>query len=892
MSMIGKSLMHYQITGLIGKGGMGEVYQAKDQKLGRDIAIKILPEEFARDTDRVARFEREAKLLASLNHPNIAAIHGLEESDGTHFLVLELVEGEALSDRIKAGPVPVEEALKLGLQIAEALEAAHDKGVIHRDLKPANIKVTPDGKVKVLDFGLAKAYAGGPENINLSNSPTLSDAATQQGVILGTAAYMSPEQARGETVDKRADIWAFGVVLYEMLTGRQAFTGKTVSDTLASVLAREPQWQSLPSNLHSRIRILLERCLEKDPKNRYSGISDARVDIQRVLSDPGGVFAQPVSEVVPGAKSRRMLLWASITVILIVIAGIVVWNAKAPETRKVTRFDYELPESQQFSHFYHQLLAVSPDGTQFVYSTTDGLYLRSENEMAAKFVAGTDEIPSFPFFSPDGQWIGYFSNRDRKLKKISVNGGAPIALCDVPEFTGASWGRDDMIVFGQARGPIFRIPANGGKPEILVEPDDMLILPQILPDGKTVLFSQWKGNTIQVVVQSLKTGERRGLFPGHSARYLPTGHIVYAVENDLFAVPFDLDGLKVSGGSVPVVEGVALNMDGVLMNYAVSDSGTLAYIPGAARGTVGRTLVWVDRKGQEEPIEAEPNMYQFPKVSPDGNQVALTVNKRGNQDIWVWDLVNKTLKRLTFNEDSDSFPVWTADGKRIIFRSAREKTGIYIKAANGTGEAELIAPETRQALLPFCLSGDGKTLVAQQVLGMSEIDIGTLSMDDDHTQISLLHDDYVESHPQVSPDGKWIAYCSAESDRPEIFVRPFPNVDDGKWQISTNGGNSPLWSPDGRELFYLIGEAVTEAVMRVEVQTVPTFKHGKPEKLFSGTYVGYFPGDFPWAIHPDGKRFLLMKEYTDDASAKTTLRRKINVVLNWFEELKQRVPVP
>ncbi len=402
MSMIGKTLAHYQITSQLGKGGMGEVYQAKDQKLGRDVAIKVLPEEFAKDADRVTRFQREAKLLASLNHPNIAAIYGLEAFDQTNFLVLELVEGETLADQIKKGPIPIEESLKLALQIAEALEAAHEKGVIHRDLKPANIKVTPDGKVKVLDFGLAKAFAGEQAELNLSNSPTLSNAATQQGVILGTAAYMSPEQARGESVDKKADIWAFGCVLFEMLTGRETFDGRTVSDVLASVIKSEPEWKRLPPNLHPRIRLLLERCLKKEPKNRYSSISDARVDIQEVLNDPGGVLAQPVPARDSPKKLRTMIPWIAAALMLgAVIAGAVLWNLRVPELRQIVRFDYELPEGQEFTGDWP--IDISHDGKKIVYSTSKGLCLRSVDELAAKPVSGTDGTAEDPFFSPDGK---------------------------------------------------------------------------------------------------------------------------------------------------------------------------------------------------------------------------------------------------------------------------------------------------------------------------------------------------------------------------------------------------------------------------------------------------------------------------------------------------------
>ena len=474
MSMIGKTLAHYEITSQLGKGGMGEVYQAKDRKHGRDVAIKVLPEEFAKDSDRVSRFQREAKLLASLNHPNIAAIYGLEESSGTNFLVLELVEGDTLADRIKAGPVPIEESLKLALQIAEALEAAHEKGIIHRDLKPANIKVTPDGKVKVLDFGLAKAFAGDQE-ANLSNSPTLSDAATQQGVILGTAAYMSPEQAKGKTVDKRADIWAFGVVLFEMLTGRQLFKGETVSETLAAVLMREPDFSTLPPNLHPRIRLLLERCLEKDVKNRYGSIGDARVDIQKALADPSGVLVQPIAGAEPRTRLQTILPWVAAAIVLTaIVAGVAVWKLRPPEPKRVIRFDYEFPASQQFSDKtsgpFQYPLAVSPDGTKFVYLTTEGLYLRSMEALDARLIPGTDKDSVQFFFSPDGQWIGYFSQSDQKLKKVAISGGGPAILCDAgTSVFGGGWDSEETIVYSHFPSGIMRVSANGGTPENLLK---------------------------------------------------------------------------------------------------------------------------------------------------------------------------------------------------------------------------------------------------------------------------------------------------------------------------------------------------------------------------------------------------------------------------------------
>jgi serine/threonine protein kinase len=900
MSMIGKSLIHYEITTEIGKGGMGEVYQAKDTKLGREVAIKVLPEEFALDKDRVTRFQREAKLLASLNHPNIAAIYGLEESDGTHFLVMELIEGDTLRDRIKSGPIAVEEALKLALQMAEALEAAHENGVIHRDLKPANIKVTPEGKVKILDFGLAKAYAGDQGNINLADSPTISAAATQQGVILGTAAYMSPEQAKGKSVDKRADIWAFGVVLFEMLTGRQLFTGETASETLASVMKSEPEWDNLPPNLHFRIRFLLERCLKKDPRDRYSGISDARVEIKSVLADPSGVFVQPSLIEKPKKKLRVGISWLSATLVLgLVIAGVAVWYLKPAEPRKVMRFSYELPGNQQFTTNIQ--LAVSPDGSQFVYLTTDGFYLRSVDAFDARHVAGTDQFSRQPVFSPDGKWITYFSSNDRKLKKIAISGGVPVVLCDTgPVVGGLSWSSDNTIVYSDVYGGgVKRVSAEGGTPESIIKAelanigtDGLPVAPQMLPDGKTLLFtnafSPANSADRQITIQSLESGERKVLVGGFDAIYLSSGHLVYVQVNNnirsLVAVPFDHNTLEVKGGPVPLLESVSA--------MALSDSGTLVYV----RGTSGigsaspRTLVWVDKKGNEEQIEAEPNRYAYPKISPDGTKVALTVTRDGNTDIWVWDLIRENLNRLTFYEAGDITPIWTPDGKRIVFASFREgDLCIFWKAADGTGEVEKIGSLPGHNLYPWSWSSDGKTLVTAELdSSLTDANIGAISMEGNGERISLLKSDYVESHPRISPDGRWMAYFSDEADQWQIFVRPFPEVDQGKWQVSVDGGQSPLWSPDGRELYYLN----EDAIMVVEVNTEPTFSASKPKTLFRGDYVTGYEENPEWDISPDGKRFIMVKRAaaTNDDSA-TETRSQINIVLNWDVELKQRVPV-
>ncbi len=888
MFAIGQNVSHYNIVGKLGKGGMGEVYRAKDEKLGREVAIKVLPEEFAKDADRLVRFQREAKLLASLNHPNIASIYGLEEADGISFLVLELIEGGTLADRLKTGPIPIEESLKLAIQIIEALEAAHEKGVIHRDLKPSNIKVTPDGKIKVLDFGLAKAYAGDREEVNLSNSPTLSDVATRQGLILGTAAYMSPEQARGKSLDKRADIWAFGCVLFEMMAGRAAFTGKDVTDILAAVIRSEPEWTTLPE-LHWRLREVLERCLEKEAKDRYHDISDVRVDIQRVLKDPGGVLGQPSATTEPGSRPRRMLVWIAAAVVLTaVVAGVVVWRLKPSESPQVMRFEYELPEGQQLSALGSPL-AVSPDGKKFVYSTNNGLYLRSADEWNARLIAGTEGLTQQPFFSPDGRSIGYFSPSDRQLKKIAINGGAPVALCTVNQLVGGWWNADDTIVYGQyPLGPIMRISANGGTPEALIKPkSELLIFPQILPGGRSILYTSAASTTqMRVMVQPLASEDPKELFAGAGTRFLSTGHLVYTLpnNNNLFAVPFDPERLELAGAQVPIVQGVG--------QWAVSDTGTLVFAPasaGSGSGTAGRSLVWIDRKGQEEKLESPPDEYRFPNISPDGTKIALTLYRDAAPDLFIWDLVRKTMMRLTFDEHNDVQPLWTPDGRRIIFWSGREGGGIYEKAADGSGEVEKIFAFNGGSLFPFSWSRDGKTLVMGETDGAAGFDIEVLSMEGDRTRKPLLHEEkYTEVQPQVSPNGGFIAYTSSESSQNEVYVRPFPEVDKGRWQVSTAGGDSPLWSPDGRELFYLNGDAV----MAVPVEYQPNFSLGTPRVLFKGTYVSAYPADgTPWDISPDGKRFLMIKLPAAAAGASQAAGpQKIDVIVNWLQELKQRVP--
>jgi len=902
MSMIGKTLGTFECTALLGKGGMGEVYKAKDQKLGRDVAIKVLPEEFAKDADRVARFQREAKLLASLNHPNIAAIHGLEESDGIHFLVLELIEGDTLADRLKRGAIPVEESLKLALQIAEALEAAHEKGVIHRDLKPANIKVTPDGKVKVLDFGLAKAFAGDQAEVNLSHSPTLSEAATLQGVILGTAAYMSPEQARGKPVDKRTDIWAFGCVLYEMLTGQAAFQGEDVTEILAAVVKSGVNLDLLPANIHPRVREVITRCLQKEQKRRYSCIDDAQYEIEQVLADPRGVFAQPSVTTKPKKKLRLGLPWiATVFVLGGIIFGIAVWMLRPTQPRQVIYFDHDLPEDQEFTDFAMKSVAVSADGSKIVYVANRKLYLKYSNELAARPIQGADENPLNPFFSPDGQWVGYFTQG--QLKKIEISGGAPVKLCSASDPFGATWGTDGTIVFAQADTGVMSIPVSGGTPKTLVEAEEGEVIfgPSLLPDGEWLLFTVTKyagparWDEAQIVVQSLESGERKTIVAGGSdARYVPTGYLIYALGDDLLAVGFDVNSLERTGQTVSIIEGTKRARYPVVgsgtANYDFSESGMMVYIPGSNPQTSRRILVWVDRNGKEEPLELPPDSYRTPRISPDGNMVAMTIASGEGSDIWIRDLVRKSMNKLTLDEANDSYPLWTPDGERIVFWSDRAEGGIYWKAANGTGEAEMLIEGEGRNMFPASWADNGNALVFESISlqsGYSDpaIDIGLMSMEGDYKSKLLITGRFYETNPNVSLDSRWIAYLSNESGQFEIFVRPYPEVDKERKIISTNTGQEPRWSPDGRELFYRGGDSM----MVVKVETDPIFKASIPESVFQDIYFSEI--GHQWDLAPDGKRFLMIKGSEGDVIADEILRPRINFIVNWFEELKDRVPV-
>ena len=903
---------------------MGKVWRAHHMALNRDDALKVLPDAFASDPDRLARFRREAQVLASLNHPNIAHVYGLEQADGVQALVMELVDGPTLADRIAQGPISLDEALPIAKQIAEALEASHEQGIIHRDLKPANIKLRADGTVKVLDFGLAKtvepAAASSP---GASLSPTItSPAMTGVGVLLGTAAYMSPEQAKGKPADKRSDIWAFGCVLYEMLTSKRAFSGEDSSDTLASVLKTEPEWRTLPADTPVSVRSLLRRCLQKDRRTRITDISTVLFVIDELQS--GNEIAAQTDVTV----MRRAGPYIVAAILVGIAAAAIAWMLRPlppPLSRPSARFVIDTG-ADGFSNTGRHLVAISPQGTHLVYSTDQRLYLRSLNQLDASPIRGTEPQPGRvigntaagstagrePFFSPDGQWIGFY--QDGQIKKVSVAGGPPVTLCPAETLWGASWAADGTILYGQGPAGIWRVSASGGEPENLVKvkPGQVALSPQLLPGGRAVIFTLAESGNwddAQIVVHPLNSSTLKALVKGGSdARYVASGHLVYARQDSLLAVPFDAETLTVTGGPVPLVEGVARANQTVngIAHFSVSTDGTLVYVPeSAVAATSQRTLVWVDRQGREELIKVPPRAYVYPRLSPDGTHVAIEIREAetiGN--IWVLDLARLTLTRLTFLPNGGRGPLWTADGRRILFNSGLGGGGnLFWQAADGSGDAERLLEGTTGDF-PTAATSDGAGVIISAnsstsadvtMLALAPRHIAASSLDGGESpgrstaQVRpLVHTQFSERNGVVSPDGRWLAYESNASGRLEIYVRPFPQVDSGQWLVSTNGGSRPLWARDGRELFYLSEDGT---LISVPVEQASAWRVGSPRQVLQ---TAYFPAAVPgfnyrpYDISPDGTRFLMIKQLAETEPRPG--QRGIIVVTNWLDELKRLVP--
>ena len=867
----GNKLGAYEILSPLGAGGMGEVYRARDTKLGRDVAIKILPAEVADDDERLARFKREAQVLASLNHPHIAAIHGLEQDGDRPFLVLELVKGETLAERMSRGPLSVEEAVALAHQVAEALEHAHEKGIVHRDLKPANIMITPAGNVKVLDFGLAKAFAGdGAEgkSAELSQSPTLSRH-TAAGVILGTAAYMSPEQARGKTVDKRADIWAFGVVLFEMLTGRDLFTGETVSDVLAAVLRAEVDWAQLPAETPPGLRRLLRRTLTREPSERLHDIADARLELRDVREED--VAPTTATASVPARSSRRVI--AAIALGAVIVGGIVAWTAR-PGPSRAARFALPVPAPLQGHTITGSWIAVSPDGSRLAFASEEALHVRRLDELDFWRIEGTDGARG-PFFSPDGEWIRFFA--DEKLKKVSLANEAVLTVCDAPQGRGGAWREDGTIFFApDALGTgIFSVPASGGVPRELTTPDlergeKGHRWPSLLPDGQhafmTVLLADAeRGERAAVALVSLDTGEWEHLVESAlDGRYLPTGHIVFAREGVMLAAPFDRGRMEISGVETPVLTDLTFPpaVPSMQIPYALSEDGVLAYVPMPFRES---RLELVDLDGNRTPAARDALHYRWVRFSPDVRRAAVGVRAGEDRETWLLDVERQILSRMS--SVGGSQPVWSPDGSRL---AVVDRLQIVVHSLEGDATPETWVTHSSNLSLG-CWTPDGRALLyAKRDSQNFHI---TMKPEDGEEQI-LLGDPFRQANPRLSPDGRWLAYSSNENGRFEIFVRAFPSMD-GKQQVSTSGGVQPVWSPDGTSLYYLSEDALMSAAMTSSGDGLIV---GPTRSLFEVGLVArhIFAGSYD--IAPDGKTFLFVTG-TDSKPP------EIRVVLNGFDEL-------
>jgi len=935
---------HYQVIAKIGAGGMGEVYRARDPRLNRDVAIKVLPRAFAEDPHRMARFEREAQLLASLNHPKIAAIYGLEESGATRALVMELVEGPTLAERIgrtsssgrsragSASPaqaagsatqgsggnaaarsgstaarrpsIPMDEALPIAEQVAEALEYAHEHGVVHRDLKPANIKITPDGDVKVLDFGLAKAMGPDEGSGDISNSPTLSLAMTEAGLIIGTAAYMAPEQAKAKQVDRRADIWAFGCVLYEMLSGRKAFEGETVSDILASVIKSEPDWSALPADTPPAIQKLVRRCLQKDLRQRLQAIGEARIAIEETLSGEGAAAEAAVSggrapENQHTSRLRRALPWA-LGAIAILLAAFAAWLLLQPKPRRdVVRFPVQQPENAEF--FSEGMPSISPDGRTLAFVAQPGpnkpwvLWLRPLNSLTAQPVPGTDNL-YLPFWSPDSQWIGFIANG--KLEKVAASGGAPQILCDDEEISSSTWSRDGVILFTGKDGGLYRVPDTGGAPTLVAQPRMGYAFAHFLPDGRHFLVTLMppgsQSQTFELAVGSLDSKTVKVISQASSqAVYAAPGYLFYLNQSTLMARPFDAGALRFTGPAVPVAQNVASH-DRVYGYFSVSPAGVLAYTAGAAgpENAPGQ-MAWFSRAGAKLGMVGEPGIYGVPVLSPDGTRVAVNVGDYQKRDIWIYDLKRGAASRLTFSPADDINPTWSRDGSMIFFSSNRSsgqggQYGIYQKAADGLGSTQPVSVSKDQAQAIDDLSPDGRYAVYDTMGGDNGSQLWGLPLFGGRKPFAFVRSNagqssFIAASAQFLPNGRYLAYSTNETGRQEVYVQTFPQHT-GKWQISASGGSEPMWSRDGKELFYLApGDNASDTkLMSAAVNTdSPAFQAGIPKQLFQTQLIPLWFWRNIYAPSPDGQRFLMI------APAGQTKQQPITVVVNWPALLKK-----
>ena len=885
----GQSLLHYRLVERIGEGGMGVVWKAIDTTLDRDVAVKILPEALATDAERLARFEREAKVLASLNHPNVATVHGFHDAGGIRFLVMELVSGETLEERLKRGAMPPDEALPVARKIAEGVEYAHERGIVHRDLKPANIKLTADGGVKVLDFGLAKAIAGDPSGSGPTSTPTvmptLTSMGTVAGMILGTAAYMSPEQARGGTIDRRADVWAFGAVVFEMLTGRRTFEGDTVSDTLASVLRAPVEWEILPKTTPPSVVRLLKRCLERDPKKRLRDIGEARIALESVGADPENAPSPAVAAAASPAK-RSIVPWVLFAIAAIAAAALASTIAlqKAPEAR-VVRFT--VPPDEKLTRLDWPRL--SPDGRMLAFQGTDSggkqaIWIRPVDSLTAYPLAGTEAATGRPFWSPDSRFLAYFEGR--QLKKIPVAGGAPQTIGEADSGADGSWGTGGVIVFDGrgAAAPIRRISASGGIASSAFTADTKGVSvaaawPFFLPDGKHFLFMESAVltglNKSMIAVGALDTPGFKELTETGSRAEYANGYLLYVLHGTLVAHRFDPDRLKISGEPVPFADHVSEG--GTRALISVSTNGAIAYQAGTTAST--SELVWMDRTGKEVGKVGGPDTYFDLALSPDGSRLAysLTDVRTDSKDIWIRDLAHDTVSRLTFEPGDDFRPVWSPDGTRIFYSSTRNGTSLCVsRAANGTGDEQTVYKDDAANILVRGISRDGRSITIDRFATLEMPGVFVAPTDGKGRAVRV-PGDTAQGGGQFSPDGRFIAYMSNESGIPEIFVQTWP-LGGGKWQISNGGGYQPRWRADGKELFY---RNIVSEFVSVPVTLEPRFISGAPTVLFKRQLQGNVNSP-NWTVTSDGQKFLL------SATSVSTQASPLTVVLNWPEALNAK----
>ena len=870
-SWVGKSIAHYRVTTQIGEGGMGEVYRASDSRLGCDVAIKVLPEAFAADPERMARFEREAKVLASLSHAHIAGIFGLEETNGARALVMELVDGPTLAERIAKGPLPVDEALPIAKQIAEALEYAHERSIIHRDLKPANIKLSGDG-VKVLDFGLAKALSddANAPNSDLSKSPTLTAASTKLGVILGTAAYMSPEQAKGKVVDRRADIWAFGAVFLEMLTGQQAFAGETVSETLASVMKDQPDWNSLPASTPARVRDLLQRCLVKDPKQRLRDIGDARIRIEEELSGvPDAGVASTVRAMPAQRRGIPVIPVAIVALVAAAIGAATGFVLRKPEAPPMFQATLTFPDEMRLDED-NASVAVSPDGRVVVVAASakdhpQQLWVRPFESEVATPITGTNGA-TYPFWSPDGRFVGFFS--DHKLKRVPATGGTVQTICDAIEGRGASWSEHGMIVLSP--GPLEGleiVPASGGTPQSLTTLErtgETHRLPRFLPGGKRVLFLVGSADDSpgQVECLDIESKSRTPIMTCPSeARYLATGHLAFLIDKNLVIQPFDATSLKLSGEPVPIAESVQFNPYRYTGGWDVSEHGALVYTTGV--GVENGQLTWFDLEGRELGTLGTPNPVLWVHISPNAQRV-VTAERAAGYDLWMWDVARGVRTRFTFGPESATAPVWSQDGKTVYYGNG--SGGIYAKPADGASVDTKVLEISDTWVVPEDASPDGRELLLSTQLRATGLDIWVQTLGDTTAPRNLFVSPANEADARLSRDGRWVLVTSDESGRDEVYVYPYPSLS-GRWQVSLQGGRRAEWLPDGSAILY---RSLDERLVRVNVEAAgASLQIGEAKTIFGSRAI---PG--VGRLAPDGKRMLLVVPQGGSAL-------KLHLVTDW-----------